>query len=94
MNHQHFLENVCAKCPGSQWGKTSMCRIHDMHIGKVQSCPQWDEYQAAQLKEHDGQLAFLDLEPALEAVQRVEQDLRDYRWMAEKIQTLQKCDEY
>jgi hypothetical protein len=94
MNNQYLLEKVCTKCPGSQWGKTSMCRIHDMHIGKVQSCPQWEEYQAAQLKDHDGQLAFLDLEPALEAVQRVEQDLRDYRWMAERIQSLQSWDEH
>jgi hypothetical protein len=94
MNNQVFLEKVCAKCPGSQWGKSSMCRIHDMHIGKVQQCPQWDEYQAAQLKDHDGQIAFLDLEPALEAVQRVEQDLRDYRWMAAKVQTLQSWDEH
>jgi ATP/maltotriose-dependent transcriptional regulator MalT len=71
-----------------------MCRIHDMHIGKVQSCPQWDEYQAAQFKDHDGQLALCDLEPALEAVQRVEQDLRDYRWMAAKVQALQSRDEH
>ncbi|MED0766203.1 LuxR C-terminal-related transcriptional regulator [Aneurinibacillus thermoaerophilus] len=90
----NFIESVCSKCPGTHWGKSSKCRIHDMHIGKVQSCLQWDEYQAAQWKKHDGQPAFLDLEPALEAVQRVEQDLRNYRWMAEKIQTLQKCDEY
>ncbi|WP_161808210.1 hypothetical protein [Aneurinibacillus migulanus] len=36
MNKHVFLEEVCAKCPGSQWGKSAMCRIHDMHIGKVQ----------------------------------------------------------
>ncbi|WP_051330999.1 LuxR C-terminal-related transcriptional regulator [Aneurinibacillus terranovensis] len=94
MDNQYFLEKVCAKCPGSQWGKSSMCRIHDVHIGKVESCPQWDEYQTSQLKDHDGQMAFLDLEPALEAVQRVEQDLRDYRWMAEKVQALQSWDEH
>ncbi|BAU27617.1 regulatory LuxR family protein [Aneurinibacillus soli] len=93
MNNQYFLEKVCAKCPGSQWGKSSMCRIHDMHIGKVQGCPQWEEHQAAQLKDHDGQVAFLDLEPAIEAVQRVEQDLRDYRWMAEKIDAIQAYED-
>ncbi|WCK55411.1 LuxR C-terminal-related transcriptional regulator [Aneurinibacillus sp. Ricciae_BoGa-3] len=92
-SNETFLERVCSKCPGTQWGKSSMCRIHDMHIGKITACQQWDEYQVAQLRDHDGQVAFLDLEPALEAVQRVEQDLRDYRWMAEKVQTLQSNEE-
>lgn len=90
MNHQHFLENVCAKCPGSQWGKTSMCRIHDMHIGKVQQCPEWDEYQAAQGLEYQEQLAWFDLEPAMEYVEKTWEDLTGYHWMVKEIKRIRE----
>ncbi|GED17607.1 hypothetical protein [Aneurinibacillus migulanus] len=60
MNNHVFLEEVCAKCPGSQWGKSAMCRIHDMHIGKVQSCPQWEGHQVAQEEAYQEQLAWLN----------------------------------
>jgi hypothetical protein len=61
-----------------------------MHIGKVQSCPQWDEYQAAQFKDHDGQLAWLDLEPAMEYVEKTWEDLTSYHWMIKEIERIKR----
>ncbi|MFE4201107.1 hypothetical protein [Aneurinibacillus aneurinilyticus] len=90
MNKHVFLEEVCEKCPGTGWGKSAICRIHDMHIGKVQGCQQWDEYQVAQLKDHDGQLAWLDLEPAMEYVEKTWEDLTGYHWMIKEIERLKK----
>lgn len=94
MNKHVFLEEVCEKCPGTGWGVTTQCQIHSQHIGKVQSCPQWEGYQVAQEEAYQEQLAWCELEPALEAVQRVEQDLRDYHWMAKEIQDIQDWDEH
>ncbi|BAU28543.1 hypothetical protein DFP93_105225 [Aneurinibacillus soli] len=59
-NHQ-YIEDVCSKCPGTQWGKRAKCRIHDMHIGQVVSCQQWEEKEAAKFQNHNGQLAFTSL---------------------------------
>lgn len=93
MNKQLLLEEVCEKCPGTGWGRTTRCQIHGEHIGKVQGCHQWEEYEASQMKSQTGQTLFPDLEPALEAVQRADQDLRDYRWMIESIASLKSREE-
>jgi predicted RNase H-like nuclease (RuvC/YqgF family) len=90
-----FIESVCANCPGSLWGEKSFCRVHQKHIGQISSCIEWEKYEADQLfKNHDGQYAFMDLEPAIEAIQRTEQDLRDYKWMVEQIKLYEEFDEY
>ncbi|CEH29406.1 hypothetical protein [Aneurinibacillus migulanus] len=91
MNNHVFLEEVCAKCPGSQWGKSAMCRIHDMHIGKVQSCPEWEGHQAiAQEEEHQEQIAWIDLEPAMEYIEKTWEDLTGYHWMIKEIERLKR----
>ncbi len=91
MNNHVFLEEVCAKCPGSQWGKSAMCRIHDMHIGKVQSCPEWKGHQAiAQEEEHQEQIAWIDLEPAMEYIEKTWEDLTAYHWMIKEIERLKR----
>jgi hypothetical protein len=84
----YLREHVCANCPGSQWGKTTKCSIHNIHIGKVDSCPQWEQLESPKIKDHDGQLAIFDLEPAMEIVQKVEEDLKDYHWMVREIKRL------
>ncbi|MED4727231.1 hypothetical protein P9597_03565 [Aneurinibacillus migulanus] len=91
MNNHVFLEEVCAKCPGSQWGKSAMCRIHDMHIGKVQSGPEWEGPQAiAQEEEHQEQIAWIDLEPAMEYIEKTWEDLTEYHWMIKEIERLKR----
>jgi hypothetical protein len=82
---RHYLENVCANCPGTLRGQTTICKMHSLHIGKVESCPEWEHHESPSLKDHDGQLAWLDLEPAMEIVQRVDQDLKDYHWITGEI---------
>ncbi|GED17652.1 hypothetical protein [Aneurinibacillus migulanus] len=64
-NHK-YIESVCSKCPGIYWGKSAKCRIHDMHIGKISSCQQWDDKEAEQWIDNDGQLALTNFEPVLE----------------------------
>jgi DNA-binding NarL/FixJ family response regulator len=86
----YLREHVCANCPGSQWGKTTKCSIHNIHIGKVDSCPQWEQLESPKIKDHDGQLAYLSIEPAIEAVQKVQEDLRNYRWMVKRIENMRK----
>jgi hypothetical protein len=82
-----LIEKVCANCPATCWGQKSSCRVHDLHVGQVESCPEWDKFMVSQqgLREHDGQLAFTDLEPALEILQRTEEDLKDYRFILVEI---------
>ena len=40
------------------------------------------------LLERGGQLAFINLEPALEVVQKVEEEIKDYHWMVKEIDRL------
>ncbi|NRS17612.1 hypothetical protein HPY28_22305 [Brevibacillus sp. HB1.2] len=85
-----LIERVCEKCPATQWGKKSICSVHNLHVGKIETCPEWDEYIVSQrgLKYHDGQTAFADLEPAMEWLQRTEEELRDYPFMLREIDRL------
>ncbi|MGF9909398.1 hypothetical protein [Brevibacillus porteri] len=86
-----LIEKVCEKCPATQWGKKSICSVHNLHVGKIETCPEWDKYIVSQqgLKDHDGQIAFVDLEPAMEWLQRTEEELRDYHFMLREIDRLQ-----
>jgi DNA-binding CsgD family transcriptional regulator len=86
---QYYLENVCANCPGTLRGQTTICKMHSLHIGKIESCPEWEHHDTPSFKNHDGQLAFFDLEPAMEIVQKVEEDLKDYHWMIREINRLE-----
>jgi hypothetical protein len=86
LNSQYF-ESVCINCPGSLWGEKSICRIHNKSIGEITACQQWTQQP---LQVQDGQLAFTDLEPAIEIVQKTEEDLRSYHWMGKEIERLSK----
>lgn len=87
---QYLREHVCEKCPGTKWGKTTTCNVHNLHIGKIESCPQWEQQESPPLKDHDGQLALFDLEPAIEIVQKVEEELKDYHWLTREVDRLQQ----
>jgi hypothetical protein len=85
-------EKVCENCPATCWGAKAHCQIHNMHIGKVESCPSWDKFMIEHqgLRDHGGQLAFTDLEPALEILQRTEEEIRDYNYMQIEIVRIQR----
>jgi hypothetical protein len=87
MQKSEILESICINCPGSLWGEKSICRIHNKSIGDITSCEEWTK-NSPLLKLDDGQVAFIDLEPALEIVQKTEEDLRSYHWMINEIDRL------
>ncbi|MBT2735152.1 hypothetical protein J7E66_10430 [Bacillus sp. ISL-7] len=89
MQNSEFFESVCINCPGSLWGEKSICRIHGKSIGEITSCEEWTKH-TPNLSIKNGQVAFSDLEPALEIVQKTEEDLRSYHWMIKEIDRLQK----
>ncbi|AYK09259.1 hypothetical protein [Brevibacillus laterosporus] len=92
LDQTDLIENVCAKCPATNWGQKSQCQVHGCHVGKVEQCPEWDKFLVSQqgFRDHDGQLAFTDLEPALEILQRTEEEIRDYKYMQVEIIRIQR----
>jgi hypothetical protein len=84
------FENICINCPGSLWGEKSICRVHNKSIGEIASCEQWTRIDFNSFKVDEGQLAFTDLEPAIEIVQKTEEDLHSYHWMLREIERLKK----
>jgi hypothetical protein len=88
-----LIEKVCGQCPATLWGKKSICSVHNLHVGKINNCPEWDKYAAEQqgLREDDiGQLSFTDLEPAIEILQRTEDDIKDYRYILIEIDRIRR----
>ncbi|WP_342432630.1 hypothetical protein [Neobacillus sp. FSL H8-0543] len=90
MPNAELFETVCINCPGSLWGEKSICRIHNKSIGEIASCEQWTRQTTDSFKDDEGQLAFTDLEPAIEIVQKTEEDLHSYHWMFREIERLKK----
>lgn len=87
-----LLEKVCAGCAGTCWGEKSICRVHSIPIGNVQQCQEWDKYMIGEqgLRDHNGQLAFTDLEPAMEWIQRTEEEIRDYAFSIREIKRIKQ----
>nr|WP_285862117.1 hypothetical protein [Brevibacillus sp. MER 51] len=87
-----MIEKVCEKCPATQWGKKSICSVHNLHVGKVETCPEWDNYiiENQGLMDRSGQLAFINLEPALEVVTKVEEEIKGFNWMVKEVERLRK----
>lgn len=83
---QYYRENICSDCPGTLWGEKSICRIHNKSIGQIDYCQEWQQDPSI---ENNSQLALFDLEPAIEIVQRVEEELKDYHWMVKEIERLE-----
>ncbi|WP_258022920.1 hypothetical protein [Brevibacillus formosus] len=83
---------VCEKCPATQWGKKSICSVYNLHVGKIETCPEWDNYiiENQGLLDRNGQLAYINLEPALEVMQKVEEEIKDYHWMVKEVERLRK----
>nr|WP_255688729.1 hypothetical protein [Brevibacillus sp. AF8] len=87
-----MIEKVCEKCPAAQWGKKTICSVYNLHVGKIEACPEWDNYiiESQGLLDRSGQLGFINLEPALEVVQKVEEEIKDYHWMVKEVERLKK----
>ncbi|SDY22617.1 hypothetical protein [Thermoactinomyces sp. DSM 45892] len=83
MNNKREIDSVqiCATCPGTLWGAKSICRVFQRHISEIDHCEEWDKPYL----ETDP----IDLEPALEILQRVDEDLRDYHWMVKEVKRLE-----
>lgn len=84
------MRGICENCPATWWGKKSFCKAHDLHIGNIESCPEWDKATIEQqgLRDHNGQLALTDLEPALEWLQKTEEEIRDYSFSVREIERI------
>lgn len=81
-------ETICVNCPGTLWGKKSICRVHDKSIGLIDECDEWKR-DSVPLQEIE-QMELFDLEPVMEVIQRVEQELKDYNWMVREISRLER----
>ncbi|MDR7318896.1 hypothetical protein [Brevibacillus nitrificans] len=92
IDKQSLIEAVCEGCAGTCWGAKSICRIHNLHVGKITECPEWDKAIANQqgFKEKNGQLAFTDIKPALEWIQKTEEAIKGYRSMRNKANRIRK----
>ncbi|MFS0783569.1 hypothetical protein [Bacillus sp. 1P06AnD] len=78
---RQFCETICINCPGSLWGEKSICRVHQKSIGEIEDCKEWHKEELPVLKIDEDQISFLDIEPALDIVQKTEEDLKNYKWM-------------
>ncbi|MFA4135755.1 MULTISPECIES: hypothetical protein [unclassified Brevibacillus] len=94
-----FMEAVCEVCPATCWGKKSHCQVHDKHVGKIDSCPEWDKYMRDQ--ETKGQQKTLSTKkegfartseqaPITDFLQKAEEEIRDYNYMQIEIVRIQR----
>lgn len=93
-NPDQLREQVCEGCPATGWGKKAHCQVHDKHVGKVDSCPEWDKFLEGQQlqgkKQRLRSAAFSEWEPAAELVQRTEEEIRDYSYMQLEVVRIQR----
>ncbi|OUQ86711.1 hypothetical protein B5G50_19805 [Brevibacillus brevis] len=94
-----FMEAVCEVCPATCWGKKSHCQVHDKHVGKIDSCPEWDKYMRDQ--ETKGQQKTVSTRkegfartneqaPIIDFLQKAEEEIRDYNYMQIEIVRIQR----
>ncbi|MFG0212638.1 hypothetical protein ACFU8X_06015 [Brevibacillus porteri] len=94
-----FMEAVCEVCPATCWGKKSHCQVHDKHVGKIESCPEWDKYMRDQ--ETKGQQKTVSARregfarpreqaPIVDFLQKAEEEIRDYNYMQIEIVRIQR----
>lgn len=75
-------ENICADCPGSLWGKHSICRIHGRSIGEVGHCHEWVIHEERSLQR--------DVLLVSQALQQMEADIKGYSWNRQTIIDLEQ----
>lgn len=94
-----LMEAVCEKCPATCWGKKSHCQVHDKHVGKIDACPEWDKYMREQETDvrkkpitvrSEGLSQMVEQEPAVDFLQKTEEEIRDYNYMQIEIVRIQR----
>ncbi|UED75811.1 hypothetical protein [Brevibacillus sp. DP1.3A] len=94
-----FMEAVCEVCPATCWGKKSHCQVHDKHVGKIDSCPEWDKYMRDQKAKgqqktvsarKEGFVRLGEQAPIVDFLQKAEEEIRDYNYMQIEIIRIQR----
>ncbi|WP_409175844.1 hypothetical protein [Brevibacillus fortis] len=94
-----FMEAVCEVCPATCWGKKSHCQVHDKHVGKIDSCPEWDKYMRDQEAKgqqktvsarKEGFVRLSEQAPIVDFLQKAEEEIRDYNYMQIEIVRIQR----
>ncbi|MFS0918956.1 hypothetical protein [Brevibacillus sp. 179-C 1.1 NHS] len=94
-----FMEAVCEVCPATCWGKKAHCQVHDQHVGKIESCPEWDKYlrdqetkapQKPAAARPNGFHRLSEQAPELDFLQKTEEEIRDYNYMQIEIVRIQR----
>ncbi|WP_188066120.1 hypothetical protein [Brevibacillus brevis] len=94
-----FMEAVCEVCPATCWGKKSHCQVHDKHVGKIDSCPEWDKYmrdretkgqQKTVSARKEGFARPSEQAPIVDFLQKAEEEIRDYNYMQIEIVRIQR----
>jgi|GEM_PF-1288178 len=81
---------VCSACPGTVWGKKSICRVHNLSIGQIDSCPEWLSHSVRTQVASQAADKEQDLEPIMQYVQQVDTELRDFSWTVREIRRLEE----
>ncbi|PYI52541.1 hypothetical protein [Paenibacillus flagellatus] len=83
-----YRDEVCGRCPGSLWGAKSICRIHQLSIGQIEFCQQWEVSQAAPQSPASYRRGSERSSNKTEHMELVEEDLKDFPWMQREIERL------
>lgn len=90
----YYRDEVCSRCPGSLWGQKSICRVHQISIGQIERCPQWDSKENGIARGPTAPERGTGLEQASRSraksgkLEQVEEELKDYPWMLREIDRL------
>ena len=83
-------DTVCSQCPGTVWGKKSICRVHNLSIGQIDSCPEWLTHSVKASVVSKAAAEEQDLEPIMQYVQKIDTELKDFSWTVREIQRLEE----
>ncbi|MET3288363.1 UNVERIFIED_CONTAM: DNA-binding CsgD family transcriptional regulator [Brevibacillus sp. OAP136] len=92
-----LIEEVCEKCPATCWGQKSMCNVHNLHVGKIESCPEWEklgeavaEHATSAIDRTDGvvQAAKVAFDSYTDMVMRAEEEIKDYSFNLREIERI------
>lgn len=87
-----WIEEVCENCPATCWGQKSICNVHNLHVGKIESCPEWEKFRSSpsqpvkQLSEN--QIEMTDWERLPDLLLRTEEELKDYSFHLREIERI------
>lgn len=93
MEKSVLIENVCENCPATCWGQKSICNVHSLHVGKIESCPEWEKYsqkpsQPAKPSSIDRPISGMDWEALSDMLIRTEEEIKDYAFNLREIERI------